>query len=97
MKLITKQTDVMSGQCANHLMRVQIGYTAWLIGRGLVPNGWSGLQIGLFAPSKKPGGDWQRRGFYLQLLPGMATPVVQWPGWYRRAWSALSWRTAHVA
>lgn len=48
--------NVCSGQCKNHFIRIQIGYTAYFFGEGWLPAGWSGLQIGL----KGPVNNWPR-------------------------------------
>ena len=84
--------NVISGQCKNSLARIQIGYTAIFIGQGLLPKGWSGFQLGLFAPAHNPKVGYKRIAFYGCFLPGMPGAVIRWPKWYRWFKKQMSFR-----
>ena len=75
--------NVESGQCKDSLVRIQVRWTAFFLGKGWLPNGWSGLQVGIFAPSHNPKIGYRCIAFYAQLLPGMPGVVPKWPKWYR--------------
>lgn len=84
--------NVISGQCKNNFLRIQIGYTAIFIGRGWMPKGWSGFQVGIFAPSHNPKIGYKRIAFYGSFLSGLSGPVAQWPVWYRWLHKQMSFR-----
>jgi hypothetical protein len=84
MKFIKIDKNVISGQCYNAWVRIQIRYTAIFIGVGLIPNGWQGLQFGIFAPAHSPKHGYCLKAFYADFLPAIPGPVTQWPNWYRR-------------
>ena len=75
--------NVISGQCANSLARIQIRYTAIFIGQGWIPLGWHGVRWGFFAPAHNPKIGYRCVAFYGSLLPGMPGAVSRWPKWYR--------------
>lgn len=75
--------NVISGSCGSSLMRIQIRYTAFFIGQGLLPKNWHGLQFGVFAPAHSPKIGYRCIAFYCKLLPGLPGAVSRWPTWYR--------------
>ena len=75
--------NVISGQCANSFIRIQLRYTAIFLGRRWVPKGWSGLQFGFFAPAHNPDIGYRCIAFYGSFLPGLSGSVGRWPQWYR--------------
>ena len=74
---------VISGQCYGALLRIQVRYTAIFIGTNLLPKGWQGLQMGVFAPAHNPNKGYKCVKFYISLLPALPGPVVNWPNWYK--------------
>lgn len=90
MKLFEIQKNVMSGQCKNTLLRIQLRYTALFIGVGLIP-GWAGTQIGLFTPKKCEGG-YRCLGVYFHPWLAPDIPVVRLPKWYRVLMKFISFR-----
>lgn len=91
MALFNLQRNVMSGQCKQCLMRIQIRYTALFVGVGWLPEGWSGLQWGFFTPVKIKD-KYRCLGFYGGLLPGLPGAVCRWPKWYYKVWKFLYFR-----
>lgn len=72
-------------------MRIQVRYTAVIIGSGWI-GGWAGSQIGIFTPRHTENG-YVCTGFYFEpwLAPDIA--VVQLPKWYTRIMHAISFRS----
>jgi hypothetical protein len=88
MKLLTIRRNVHSGQNKGYFLRVQVLYTAVHI---LHFGGqWQGPSWGFFAPAEYSGPE--RLGFYGELLPGLDSPVCQWPAWYRWLWRKTKFR-----
>jgi hypothetical protein len=90
MKLISIQRGVMSGQCKNAPLRLQIRYTAVFLLPGLIP-GWAGTKIGLFTPKKTEHG-YRCTGFYFQPWLAPDVSVCQLPAWYRVPMRMMSFR-----
>lgn len=88
MKFIQIQRNVLSGQCKNALLRIQVGYTAIYFFSGVIP-GWAGTKIGVFAPVKGVEG-YVRKGFYFQPWLARDVAVSRLPRWYVRVARALS-------
>lgn len=89
--------NVISGQCGNSFVRIQIRYTAFFFGHGWLPRGWSGLQFGFFAPAHNPKIGYRCIAFYASLLPGMPGAVFQWPKWYRWIEKQMSFRRVLIS
>lgn len=88
--MISIHRNVMSGQCKNALVRIQVRHTAVFLLAGCLP-GWAGSQVGLFTPRKTDYG-YSCTGFYFSpwLAPDKA--VAQLPQWYIKTMNALSFR-----
>jgi len=71
---------------------VQVRYTAFFFGKNWLPAGWSGLQLGIFAPAHNPKIGYYCIAFYAQLLPGLSGSVFSWPKWYRVIKKQMSFR-----
>jgi hypothetical protein len=92
MKFFEAHKNVESGQCYNAWARIQVRWTAYFVGVGLMPKGWQGLHFGFFAPAHSPKCGYRLVAFYAKILPAMPGPVVRWPSWYRWVHGKLSAR-----
>ena len=86
--MIRIHRDVVSGQCKGALLRIQVRYTAIVLFPGLI-RGWTGSQIGMFAPRTTRGG-YQCTRFYVHPWLAPDVPVSRLPKWYRAAMRILS-------
>ncbi len=93
MKLFEINKNVISGQCARSLARIQIRYTAIFVGYGLLPKCFGGgLQFGIFAPSHNPEIGYRCISFYGRVLFSLKGAVCNWPKWYKWLWKKTSFR-----
>ena len=90
MALFKIQRNVVAGQCKGAIVRIQMRYTALVIGSGWI-RGWAGTRIGFFSPRKTDDG-YRCTGFYFfpWLAPDIA--VCQLPRWYLATTRAISFR-----
>lgn len=81
MAIFKIQKNVVSGQCKGALARIQIRYTALIIGSGWM-RGWVGTRIGIFSPRKTEDG-YRCTSFYFHPWFAPDITVNQLPKWYR--------------
>lgn len=93
-KLISVGSDAMDWADRNSIIAIHWKYKTISIGLGLLPKPFlSGIRFGLFNPIRlKAGGDYVLKGFDFRLLPALDTAYPQWPLFYRKAFSSMSWR-----
>jgi len=92
--LIIVDDNIESISDRGSLFVSQIGFHAIHFLHGFLPKYFqSGLRIDFFTPIRnKKTGVYERKGFYIRILPSLKGAVRQWNETYRSVYSMLCWR-----